>query len=43
VANTLNLLRNGAIGFIDWLGLAVSLENRSTTLQGALPSRQKQT
>src|SRR5712691_4547512 len=21
VANTLNLLRNGAVGFIDWLGL----------------------
>src|SRR5438034_7939058 len=27
VANTLNLFRNGAVGFIDWLGAAVE-ENR---------------
>jgi hypothetical protein len=27
VANTLNLQRNGAVGFIDWLGLVVSLKS----------------
>jgi len=27
VANTLDLFRNGAVGFIDWLGLFVVREN----------------
>ena len=26
VANTLNLFRNGAVGFIDWLGLVIWLK-----------------
>ena len=28
VANTLNLYRNGAVGFIDWLGAALELRAR---------------
>ena len=28
MANTLNLFRNGAVGFIDWLGLRILLRMR---------------